>query len=292
MRIIFNLVERNIKKYFRDKATVFFSFLSVFIIIVLYAFFLGDMQVRNIESIMGEIDGIEFLINSWIIAGLLCVSAITVPLTILGFFVEDSVKKITEDFYASPVKRYKIVLGYIISSWVIGIMVVMFTLLIGELYIILKGGELLSFLAFIKVFGLVSLSVISFSGFLFVVIIFIKSNTALDLFHTITGTTIGFLAGIYVPLGMLSEGIATAIKLFPVAQSASVLRKVFMEKPLEIVFKGAPEPIVSEVREMFGVDLVIGEHLLSTPQILLIITGFGILCYAISIFIISKRKRK
>lgn len=292
MNTIFNLVQRNLKKYLRNKSTVFFSFLSVFIIIGLYGFFLGDMQVRNIQSVMGDVDGISFMINSWIVAGLLCVSTITIPLTILGFFTDDTDKKIIDDFYATPVKRHQIVLGYVISSWVIGIIMVFFTLLLGEIYIVIKGGELLSLLSFIKVLGVISFSVISFSGFLFAMTIFIKSNAALNMFHTITGTTIGFLAGIYVPVGMLSGTIAVVIKLFPVAQSASIFRKIIMERPLEMIFENAPPSIVSAVRESFGVDLVIGDYFITTENMLLIILLFGVLFYGLSILIISKRKRK
>ncbi|MBN2850310.1 MAG: hypothetical protein JXK92_06585 [Erysipelotrichaceae bacterium] len=54
MRTITQLTLRNMKIFLRNKSEVFFSFLSVFIILGLYVLFLGDVQVRNIQSIVGQ----------------------------------------------------------------------------------------------------------------------------------------------------------------------------------------------------------------------------------------------
>ena len=45
MNAILVFAWRNIRLFFRDKTSVFFSFLSVLIIVGLYALFLGDAQV-------------------------------------------------------------------------------------------------------------------------------------------------------------------------------------------------------------------------------------------------------
>jgi len=69
MNVIGRLTIRNLKVYFRDKISVFFSFLSVIIIISLYALFLGNVQVESIKSQVGGINGIRYLVDSWIMAG-------------------------------------------------------------------------------------------------------------------------------------------------------------------------------------------------------------------------------
>ena len=43
MREIFEMSKRHIKNYYRDKTAVFFSFLSIIIMLVIYIFFLGKM---------------------------------------------------------------------------------------------------------------------------------------------------------------------------------------------------------------------------------------------------------
>ena len=58
------MTKRNLKVFFRDRSSVFFSLLAVFIIIALYAVFLGDTITGGME----DVEGIDFLMNSWIIA--------------------------------------------------------------------------------------------------------------------------------------------------------------------------------------------------------------------------------
>ena len=73
MYILYQLVIRNLKLYLRDKAAVFFSFLSVIIIVFLYVLFLGAMQADNLAENFGDIPGVDWLVASWIMAGLLTV---------------------------------------------------------------------------------------------------------------------------------------------------------------------------------------------------------------------------
>ena len=91
------MTKRNLKVFFRDRSSVFFSLLAVFIIIALYAVFLGDTITGGME----DVDGIDFLMNSWIIAGILAVISMTSTLGAFGIMVEDRAKKIVKDFTRS-----------------------------------------------------------------------------------------------------------------------------------------------------------------------------------------------
>ena len=55
-----NLMQRNLKMFFRQKSAVFFSLLGVIIIIALYLLFLGDVWRSN----FGDIPGAGFLMDS------------------------------------------------------------------------------------------------------------------------------------------------------------------------------------------------------------------------------------
>nr|NLJ02159.1 ABC transporter permease [Bacillota bacterium] len=72
--------KRNLKLFFRDRASVFFSLLAVFIIIGLYVLFLGDMVMMDLEGIPGA----RFLMDSWIMAGLMAVTSVTTTMGALG----------------------------------------------------------------------------------------------------------------------------------------------------------------------------------------------------------------
>ena len=79
------LIKRNLLIFFRQKSSVFFSLLGVFIIIGLYALFLGDLMVKGMTGLKGS----RFLMDSWIIAGILAVTPVTTSLGAMATMVED-----------------------------------------------------------------------------------------------------------------------------------------------------------------------------------------------------------
>lgn len=89
MNQILTLTNRNFKLFLRNKSAVFFSFLSVLIILVLYILFLGKTQVDAVKSTIGNVVGIENLVNSWLMAGIIFIATVTVAFGVLSRFVED-----------------------------------------------------------------------------------------------------------------------------------------------------------------------------------------------------------
>lgn len=111
------LTKRNILLYFRDKTTVFFSFLSVIILIALYVLFLGDMTAKSLPDFPAK----KLLLQSWFIAGILAVTSMTTTLGALGILVNDRASKISMDFNASPISKAKLVSSYVLSAVFIGV---------------------------------------------------------------------------------------------------------------------------------------------------------------------------
>ena len=99
------LAKRNTKIFLRDKVSVFFSFLSIIIIFLLYAMFLGDMQVKQFKIESVNITDIKYFINSWIIAGIIAVTIITSSLAAFAIVVKDKQNNTINDFMSSPIKR-------------------------------------------------------------------------------------------------------------------------------------------------------------------------------------------
>ena len=63
-------MKRNLKVFFRDKSSVFFSLLAVLIVLGLYVLFLGDQLVKSFED---KLEDPKRLMDSWIMAGILAV---------------------------------------------------------------------------------------------------------------------------------------------------------------------------------------------------------------------------
>jgi multidrug/hemolysin transport system permease protein len=109
----------------------------VFIIIGLYILFLGDMIVQG----MGDMPGARFLMDSWIMSGLLAVTPITTSLGAMGTIIVDKKYGLYKDFAVSPLKRSTITGGYVISAFFISLILTLITFVLAELYIVYMEGE-------------------------------------------------------------------------------------------------------------------------------------------------------
>lgn len=281
------MTKRNLKVFFRDKSSVFFSILAVLIVIGLYVVFLGDTIISGNE----DVPGVKNLINSWVIAGILAVISMTSTLGAFGVMVEDRAKKISKDFTVSPIKRGSLTGGYIFGAYAIGVIMSLIALVIGELYIVASGGELLSMENMLKVIGTILLSVLSSSAIVLFITSFFKSQNAFTTASTIIGTLIGFVTGVYIPIGEFPEAVQTIIKVFPVSYSASMFRTVMVEQPMTISFDGAPAAVLDEFNLEMGNQFQFGDFTTTIATCVIVMVITAAVFYGLSLLVVS-RKRK
>src|SRR5699024_10709033 len=72
---------------------------------------------------------------------------------------------------------------------------------------------------------------------------------------TIVGTLIGFLAGIYIPIGVLPVYLQKVMTLFPTTQTAVLLRDMLMCDSLTSMQAVLAETAYDELVFMFGIQL-------------------------------------
>jgi multidrug/hemolysin transport system permease protein len=285
-----SLTVRNLRLFFRDKASVFFSLLSVIIIIALYAVFLGDIQVKSIEGGAGRaIEGAKWLVNAWILAGILAVSTVTVSLGAYGTMVNDVMGGQVKDFFVAPIRRGELAAGYMVSSALISLIMCLVAFAISEAYIVLSGGRLLPPLELLESLGILALSIFSYSSLVCFIAGFIKTPRAFGTLSTIVGTMIGFVTGIYVPMGILPEALTTVMKFIPFTYSAVWLRQIFTRAPLEKVFAGAPATAATQYADFYGINLSFGGTPVEPWMMALIIAGSGVLFFSLSVWRLSRR---
>lgn len=290
MNVLYQLVLRNVKLYLRDKAAVFFSFLSVIIILALYILFLGKMQRSNLPAEVLSIDGGDWLVSSWIMAGILTVSTVTVPLGAVGNLIDDRADGLLNDFYTSPISRNILALSYLISAWIIGFIMVMINLVVGQVYVLIQGGEFLSFIGYLELIGLVILCIMSFSSFFFFLSLFIRTRNAYGTLATLVGTFIGFLGGIYIPIGILGNTVQNVMNSLPTAHAVTVIRQVYMKGAIEKVFGGAPEEVYNSYATFNGIEIMIGDFQLTGVHMVLSLVIFMVVFYLLSVWKLSKSK--
>lgn len=282
-----SFVSRNLKVFFRDKTAVFFSLLAVLIVLGLYIFFLGDVWVDSFPNIKG----VKNLMNCWIIAGLIGVTSVTANMGAFGTMIEDKSKNKIKDFYVSPIKKSKIVGGYIISSFIVGSMMSVVTLIISQIYLVYSGVYVLNFKELTEVFLIILMTSLSNSAMILFIVSLFSSEKAFSTASTIVGTLIGFITGIYLPISMLPDSVQIIVKLFPTSHGISILRQIFMKKQMDISFADVPTNYINEFKESMGVVYYINDKLVSNTTSVFILIASTIIFFFLAVLILYKKKK-
>ena len=282
-----NFAKRNLMVFFRDKSSVFFSFLAVLIVLGLYVLFLGDQLVSSIED---TVSGANRLMDSWIMAGILAVTPVSTTLGAFGTIVDDKKKKIYKDLRCSPISSGALSGGYILSSFCIGIIMSVFSLILIEIYFAVKGYGMLEAVQMLQMIGVIFISTLISSSMMYFIVSLFDSQSAFATASTIVGTLIGFVTGIYLPIGSTAEPVQYVIEFFPVSHAASLFRKIMMSAPLEESFKDIPESYLNDFRLDMGVEFKVSDHIFTSAESILYMIAAAIVFYTLGILITSRKK--
>lgn len=281
-----NLARRNFLVYIKDKGAVFFSLLGVFVIIGLYTLFLGDVflsgEIKNIE-------GMDLMMDSWVLSGIVAVASITTSMGAFGIMVTDRVYKQEKDIFSSPIARWKITGGYILGAAFTGIIMSLLAFCVAEIYLLLQGAKLIPIISIIKIIGIIILAVAAACSMVLLIMSFVKTNAAYSGASTILGTLIGFLTGMYLPIGSLSESMQWIVRCFPLTHASALLRRYMMQDILSDL--EAPAELIEGMKEEMGVVIYFGDTLCSEGMHIAILAGTAVLFFLLSMIALG-RKRK
>lgn len=302
MREILYLTKRNSLVYLRDRRAVFFSVLSMLIVLGLMVIFLGSMNSQDLVTLLqlygGERDlardeeNARQLIQMWTLAGILVVNSVTVTLTVIGIMVQDEEQSRLASFYVTPVKRGKLVLGYVLAAWLTGAGLSILTLAAGEIYMVSQGWGLLPVTVLTAMCGMIFLNTFVYASLGYLLAMFIHSYSAWGGMLTIVGTLVGFAGGIYLPMSAFSERLQTVLKCLPILQGISMMRRVCLKEITEITFEGMPPMAVEIFQEKMGITLTAGEEIISVGAQFWILMFYGILAIGIAVILNKRRKLK
>ncbi|WP_146548873.1 ABC transporter permease [Rummeliibacillus suwonensis] len=284
MSTMLSLVSRHSKVFRRERTTVFFSLLSVLIVILLYALFLQKTQLDAISQMVTVTTDIKSMVNEWMVAGLLSILAITTTLGAFGIYVQDLETKRAEDFLTMPISRGNLLISYVINAFIIGSVFSILALIGCEIFLVSTGDKWIEFPTMLKMVGVLLLAVTLASSFNLVCTLLVESQTAFSTLSTIIGTVIGFLCGVYVPMGALPEYVQKFMVYFPLSHPTVMLRNLLMNDSLGKVFAGAPIA-KEEYMSMYGVTYEWHHHLLSQGTHIVFILGASILFCIFSILV-------
>lgn len=302
MREVLYLTKRNSLVYLRDRRAVFFSVLSMLIVLGLMVIFLGSMNSKDLVSLLQQYGGerdlardeenARELIQMWTLAGILVVNSVTVTLTVIGAMVQDEEQSRLASFYVTPVRRSKLVLGYVLAAWLTGAGLSMLTLAAGEIYMVSQGWGLLPAPVLAAMCGMILLNTFVYASLGYLLAMFIHSYSAWGGMLTIVGTLVGFAGGIYLPMSAFSERLQTVLKCLPILQGISMMRRVCLEEITETTFQGMPSQAVDIFQEKMGITLIAGDKIISVGEQFCILMLYGILAIGIAVILNKRRKLK
>jgi multidrug/hemolysin transport system permease protein len=261
MRTTLALVGRNLTIYFRDRVGVFLSLLSALILLLLYTLFLGSLQVDTIQESLPNAsdDEVRAFVDTWVLAGIIMITTFTTGFGSMGVFVDDRVSGRFRDFRVAPLKRWQLILGYLGAAFVVAVLMATIILAVGVgILMALHSTNLFTWGGIAQSFGLILLLSLAFAAVSAFLLTFVGSSSAYTASSTIVGTVLGFLAGAYLPVGLLTTPVANVINVLPFSPAAMLLREPLVGPSLDALAGGVPQA-VTEIEEYYGFTLLIGD---------------------------------
>lgn len=294
-----SLTRRNCMVFLRDRTAVFFSLLSMLMVLLMMCVFLGDMNTQGIIDVLEQYGGERNLIQDkenalnmvqyWTLAGLMVVNALTVTLSVIGIMVGDANENKLQSFFSAPVNRSAIALSYITTAVLVGMLFCMITLGVALGYIWMTGGAMLSMGAIVQIFGYTLMNVCIFAIIMYMLAMFVKSSSAWGGIATVVGTLVGFVGAIYLPMGSLPDGVANVLKYIPILHGTSLVRKVCCKEAMQITFAGIPQEVLDAYQEHMGITIWMDGVEVSEGMQMLFLGVCGVVAFLL-IAILTKKK--
>ena len=285
MREIKAMTKRNLLIYFRNKSAVFFSILSALILLAIMVVFLGESSSEGLLDALNQYGtgtaeenakNASWLVQLWIMGGILGINSVTVSLTAIGAMVEDEERGRLRSFYVTPASRFYLSLGYILSAWVSGMVICLTTLAVGEGFFALKGHPVLGIVDLVSLVGVIALNTFVFSAIGYLAALFIRTGSAWSGMLTVAGTLVGFLGGTYIP----------------VVRGTALMRRFCMQSASKTVFAGMSDTVQTVFFEQMGVTLKNGAQTISILGQILLLIAWAVVVIAIAAAIAKRRKLK
>jgi multidrug/hemolysin transport system permease protein len=278
VRITSAIVGRNLRLFFRDRLNVFFSLLSGIILFLLYTLFLARMQTQALEAQFpaATSDQIGGFIDSWMFSGIVMLTTVTTGLGAMSALVDDGQSGRFADFLVSPIRRGQLVLGYLLAAVVVALTMSGVVLVLSIVYLGLVDGVWLGPDRIGAIVAIMALCCVAFAALSALIVSFVRTSGAFSALSTVMGAALGFVAGAYIPVGSLPDGVASTINALPFAQGAMLMRREFTSTTLPDMVGSTPGA-EDAMRTFYGIDISVGDTLVPgwAAAVVLVAIGAG-----------------
>jgi multidrug/hemolysin transport system permease protein len=157
--------------------------------------------------------------------GVLVINTVSLSLGVMGNLVSDLDQRKLDAYLVTPVKRYKIILSYYISSILVTATLTLLMWVLTILYVGVFADYWYSFSTILITTGLI----IFYTFISATLMIFLKSVNAFGALSGVLGTLIGFMSGIYMPLFVLGDAMSKVASLVPFTHMTILLKQVILK---------------------------------------------------------------
>jgi len=277
------MIGRNIRLYFSNKASVFYSLLGALIAIFLVLFFLKSTLVSAITSGFGGLitdDESERLLDCWLVASAGLIASGTTGLGALLQFVEDRESQKWRDFLVAPVPRWWITGTYLIAATIVSMVMTTTVYLIGTAYCFFQdvplGGRDLA-----VSWGWLMLCSLAFTCLMGFAVSFLRTVGSFAGLSIVVGVLFGFFSETYVTHHSLPGSVANFVACLPFAQASALVRKPYTSAMIDTL----PPQTREATMDSMGITMSIGTFQVGTGLIVTVLIGmvvvFSVLAWQI-----------
>ncbi|MCL2084544.1 MAG: hypothetical protein FWH06_04705, partial [Oscillospiraceae bacterium] len=121
MKQILELTKRNIRLFLRDRATVFFSFLSSIILVALYFLFIANLFLQGFEQSESglSVSDVNFIVYLQMMAGVLILNSLSLSLGAFITAAKDFESRRVDNFLLTPLTAGKLLVSYFLGGFAV-----------------------------------------------------------------------------------------------------------------------------------------------------------------------------
>lgn len=283
MSDVSSFAKRNFLCFFRDRQAVLFSLITVFIVLMLYLLFLRDTLITV------DTEGMAQLTDAWVLSGITAIVSVTSSAGSLQTMIDDRTTGRYKDFMMTSMSSIKITLGYILSTFAVGLTMSLITLAISVTYLTITGCPLSLYGVLMTLLFTIP-AAFSSSVIIYAMTSFLKSAGAFSGFFTIVSVLIGFLTGIYMPMGAMPDFMYVIGTFVPATQMAMIFRQFLSGDALESVFAGADPSALAEFESEMGYVLTVGGFEFTVITSLLYVIAISAVFFMIAVYSVRKNR--
>lgn len=296
MSIFTALVKRNVTLFFKDKGTFFTSLITPFILLVLYATFLGDIYrdtfVMNLPQGISLPDTLlDGLVGGQLMSSILSVSCITVAFGANFLMVQDKVRGSSKDLRISPVPSSTLSLAYYAATLLSTLLICLVAAGACLVYVYAVGwylpavdvGWLLLDVVLLTFFGTALSSLVNR---------FLSTQGQISAVGSIVSSCYGFICGAYMPIASFGEGLQTAVSFLPGTYGTALLRTHSLRGPMaEMQRLGIPDTVIQELKDALDCRIYFNGQAAEIPAMYLILGGAVAVLVAVFLLISLTQKK-